>query len=277
LATVAMFGGGKRLVVVEEADEFVSRYRAELEDYVAKPSQTGILVLDVKTWQSTTRLYKAVAADGLAIDCNVPAAGQLVRWLNGWAKQCHAIELTAEAGELLVENVGPELGLIDQELAKLALMVGDKGKVTAELVGRMVGGWGTKTTWQMLDAAMDGHVADAMLQLDRLLAANESPIGLLGQISASLRRFAAATRLIVQAEAAGRRIALRPALEQAGIRSFALTKSEGQLRRLGRQRGSQLYGWLLEADLDLKGDSAISPRQILERLIVRLAAPQARA
>ena len=46
LATVAMFGG-RRLVVVEEADDFVSRYRAELEDYVARPSRTGVLVLDV--------------------------------------------------------------------------------------------------------------------------------------------------------------------------------------------------------------------------------------
>jgi hypothetical protein len=31
---------------------------------------------------------------------------------------------------------------------------------------------------------------------------------------------------------------------------------------------------LLEADLDLKGASAMPPRLILERLIVRLAAPK---
>ena len=106
-----------------------------------------------------------------------------------------------------------------------------------------------------------------MLQLDRLLASGENPIGLLAQISASLRRLAAATRLILQAEAAGRRIALRQALEQAGIRAFVLQKAERQLRRLGRQRGGQLYRWLLEADLDLKGDSTIPPH-ILERLVL---------
>jgi DNA polymerase-3 subunit delta len=79
--------------------------------------------------------------------------------------------------------------------------------------------------------------------------------------------------LILQAEAAGRRIGVGPALQQAGIKSFFLKKAESQLRRLGRQRGSQLYRWLLEADLDLKGDSQLPPRLILERLIVRLAAP----
>ena len=67
------------------------------------------------------------------------------------------------------------------------------------------------------------------MQLDRLLAAGESPIGLLGQISASLRRLAAATRLVLQTEAAGRRVALRRTLEQAGIRSFRLKEAERQL------------------------------------------------
>jgi DNA polymerase-3 subunit delta len=277
VATVAMFGGDKRLVIVEEADEFVSRYRAQLEDYVARPSRSGMLVLDVKLWQSTTRLYKAVAAEGLAIDCNAPPTAQLARWLGGWAKQTHHIDLPVTAAEMLVETIGPELGLLDQELAKLALMTGAGQKITPEMVGRMVGGWRAKTTWEMLDAALDGHVADAMLQLDRLLASGESPVGLLGQISASLRRFAAATRLILQAEAAGSRLALRPALEQAGIRAFVLQKAERQLRHLGRQRGGQIYRWLLEADLDLKGQSAVAPRHILERLIVRLAAPQAAA
>jgi DNA polymerase III subunit delta len=53
-----------------------------------------------------------------------------------------------------------------------------------------------------------------------------------------------------------------------------LHKAERQLRRLGRHRGSQLYNWLLEADLDLKGQTAMPPRLILERLVLRLSAPQ---
>ncbi len=273
LATVAMFGG-KRLVVVEEAEDFISLHRAALEDYVARPSRTGVLALETAVWPSNTRLFKAVAADGLAIDCNVPAEAQLARWLGGWAKQTHGVELPLAAAEMMVEAIGPELGLLDQELAKLAPMAGSDRKITPDLVGRMVGGWRTKTTWQMLDAALDGNVAAAMLQLDRLLTSGENPVGLLAQISASLRRLAAATRLILQAEPSGRRIALRQALEQAGVRPFVLQKAERQLRRLGRQRGGQLYPWLLEADLDLKGDSTIPPRLILERLVLRLAAPQ---
>jgi hypothetical protein len=47
------------------------------------------------------------------------------------------------------------------------------------------------------------------------------------------------------------------------------------LRRLGRDRGRQLYRWLLDADLALKGSSSspVRSRLELEELIVRLSAP----
>lgn len=274
LTTLAMFGSGKRLVLIDEADDFVGRYRAELEDYVAQPASGGVLVLELKTFPSNTRLFKAVAAGGLLIDCKAPDGAPLIRWLVQWAKQTHQVLLPQTAAEMLVDLVGPELGLLDQELAKLALLAGKDKKITAEMVTQSVGSWRAKTTWEMLDAVMDGNARAALMQLDRLLAAGEQPVGLLGQISASLRRYAAATRLILQGEATGRRIALRQALEQAGVRSFVLQKAERQLRRLGRNRGARLYRWLLEADLDLKGASALPPRLTLERLIIRLAAPQ---
>ena len=267
LTTIAMFGG-QRLVIVENADDFVSRYRQQLEDYVARPGRSGILLLDVRSWPGTTRLYKAVDGHGLAVDCSAPAGPKLTRWLSDWAKQTHNCQLSPGATDLLVELIGPELGLLDQELAKLALMAGDDKKITPEMVQKLVGGWRAKTTWDMLDLALDGNVTEALRQIDRLLANNEVPIGLLGQISASLRRLAAATRLILQSEAAGRRIGVGPALEQAASRNSSSRRSKRQLRRLGRQRGRQLYHWLLEADLDLKGDSQMPPRLILERLIV---------
>ncbi len=275
LSTLAMFGGGKRLVVVDDADAFVSRCRAELEDYVARPASGGVLVLSLRSFPSNTRLYKAVLSAGMAIECAAPPAARLAKWVADWGAQSHKLRISSSAAELLLDIIGPELGLLDQELAKLALVAGDDRKITVEMVQQMVGGWRAKTTWVMLDAALAGDSAAALAQLDRLLSSGETPVGLLGQISASLRRLAAATRLILRAETAGRRIALRDALERAGVRTFVLQKTERELRRLGRNRGSQLYHWLLEADLDLKGDSSLSPRLILERLILRLAAAEA--
>ncbi len=271
LQTVALFGGGRRLVVVEIADDFVTRNRAALEDYIERPHPTGVLVLAVRTMPSNTRLYKAVQRAGLIVESSVPAMPRLKKWLGAWAEQAHGKSLEPAAADLLLELVGPELGLLDQELAKLAASLGDEPSITTELVADLVGGWRAKTTWDMLDTAAAGDAASAIGQLDRLLLGGENAIGLLAQIGSSLRRFAAATRLINEAEQRGRRPNLRAALEEAGFKSFLLGKAEGQLRQIGRQRGQQLYRLLLDADLALKGASAASPRLVLEQLIVRLS------
>jgi DNA polymerase-3 subunit delta len=270
-----MFGGGKRLVIVEEADEFVTAYRGLLEEYVARPKSGGVLVLEVKTWASNTRLYKALAETGLQIECKAPADAALAKWLSPWARKQHAAALSATAAERLVEMVGPEMGLLDQELAKLALLAGPGGKITDELVQESVGGWRAKTAWEMLDAAAFGDAREALAQLDRLLSAGENAIAILGQIAFTLRRFAAAARLVEQAEAAGGRISLRQALEQAGFKTWpaAMQKAERQLQQIGRRRARQLYRWLLEADLALKGPSSAPARArlVLEQLIVRMS------
>ena len=48
-----------RVVVVENADPFVTEHRRALEQYAAKPSSVGVLVLDAKAFPETTKLAKA--------------------------------------------------------------------------------------------------------------------------------------------------------------------------------------------------------------------------
>src|SRR5690606_10919743 len=155
-------------------------------------------------------------------------------------KRKHDAVLQNDAAEVLMESVESELGLFDQELAKLAALAGGV-PITAELVRGAVGGWRTQTAWEMLDAATSGNAAAAIEQLDHLLLAGEDPIAILDQIGSTLRRFAAATRLIEDAESRGRKLSLRNALEAAGFKPFAIGKAEGQLRQLGRHRAGKLF------------------------------------
>jgi DNA polymerase III subunit delta len=276
LSTRALFGGGRHLVVVEEADEFISKNRPALEDLVGRPAAVSVLVLETRLWASTTRLYKALAENGLQIECKFPSVARLLKWLGLWAQEQYHARIDPVAAELLADRAEPELGLIDQELAKLAALAGPQGTITPALVEEAVGGWRVKTAWDMLDAALAGDTRTALTQLDRLLLSGEVPIALLAQIGASLRRFGAAARMIDDAEQARRPANLRRALEEAGVKPFLLGKVEGQLRTLGRARAGQLYRWLLQADLALKGSSSSPARSrlVLEELIVRLSAPQ---
>jgi DNA polymerase-3 subunit delta len=287
LSTLSLFGSDRpRLAIVEEADSFVTKQRGQLETYVAKPRLKGILVLEVSTWAANTRLYKAVNKTGLQIDCRAPqkTAGkskvvdekQLGKWLIQWTKTQHDAVLESHAVTMLLEVVGPEFGLLDQELAKLALFAGSGGKITAEMVTDVVGGWRAKTTWDLVDAAAEGDAGEALRQLERLLHSGEHPVALFGQIAWSLRRLASATRIYQNAERSRRRMPLRDALIEAGIQHWnrkGLEKAEKQLIQLGRHRAGRLYRWLLEADLALQGSHSTTHRArfVLERLILRMA------
>jgi DNA polymerase-3 subunit delta len=286
LSTVAMFGGQRRLAVVREADAFIRNYRTRLEQRLEAPKPAGVLTLVATAWPSNTRLYEAVGQRGLAIECRPPEKqsgkhrvldeGRLRKWLASWAEARHGVQLRADAGQLLLELAGPVFGLLDQELAKLALFTEPGGQITRQMVCEVVGGWRTKTIWQLLDAAADGDASEALKQLDRLLYAGANPVALFGQISWSLRRFAAATRAVERQELEGHPPDLPSALKEAGFRAWpkqALATAERQLRQLGRHRAGRFYCWLLDADLALKGahSSPHRARLVLERLIVRMS------
>ena len=286
LSTVALFGGGgPRLAIVDDEQKFVDKNREALEAYVAKPRSTGVLVLDVETFASNTRLYKAVLPIGHIIDCRVPEItssrakekpvdeARIVKWLVRWAKQRHKVQLPADVAEQMLALVGPEFGLLDCELAKLALYVPENGAIGGKLVEEVVGGWRAKTVWELNDAIADGDAAGALEQLDRLIQAGQDPQALLGIVGWSLRRYAAAVRMIIETERRGQKPDLGYILQQSGFWGDAAKKAESQLRQIGRARGRRLYRWLLETDLALKGShsDSHSARFKLEHLIVRLS------
>jgi len=277
LQTVAMFGGGRRVVRVDEADKFVSKYRTELEKYAAKPSEQSVLILQLyKEFPASTKLYKILVESGLIIEAKTLSEKEMPRWVVQWAKHHHKTACDISAAEMIVQRIGTEHGLLDQELAKLALMVTDKKGITSELVEQVVGSWRSRTAFEMLDLALEGKTAAAVRQLDVLILAGENAVGILAQISATLRKMAAATELILDAERRQNKLSVRSALEKVGVKGFFLGKTEKHLMHLGRHRGAKLPKWLLQLDLDLKGDSRSDPRLLLEMLVVKLSTAKLR-
>lgn len=266
LATVP-FLGSSRLVRVEQADPFVTKYRQALEKYVTSPAAKGILVLEVKSWPANTKLYKMVPADGV-IECKAPAAFRVAAWCVDWAADHHGKKLSQPAAQLLATLIGPELGQLDQELTKLSIYVGDAKQIDVADVDVLVGRSQGANTFKIFDAIGAGKPGEALAILNRLCDEGEEPIRMLGAFSLQLRRLAQAGRLSQQG------VPLGSALQKVGVPPFAIREAEQQLRHLGARRANLLYDWLLEADLGLKGSSQLPPRTLLERLIVRLGRPR---
>jgi DNA polymerase-3 subunit delta len=266
LRTLSFFAR-RRVVVVEEADPFVTKYRAELETYVQSPAKSGVLVLLVKSFPSNTRLAKLVAAGGLTLDCGNPGEKDLVPWLIHLAATKHGAELDSGAARLLVELVGAEVGILAAEVEKLSVYVASTGRIERDDVSRMVEAGRIETVWKVLEAATVGQAAAATRQLDELLAAGEPPVRMLAAMASSLIKLHHAGRLRVA------RLSLEEACRTAGV--FSPGQARRQHAHLGPGRVDRLPDMLLKADLDLKGNSVLDPRVILEQFLIALALPRA--
>ena len=286
LMTVSLFSQGNgRTVLVQAADNFVKKFRGELEDLVANPPSQGRLILSVKTWPANTRLYKSIDKIGAQIQCSEPQSkrgrskstdsGKMVKWIVAFAKSEHELSLTQKLGRQLLEIVDWNFGRADQELAKLSLFAGQGGSVSEEEVRSIVGGWRAQSIWDAAAAATRGETDKALEHLANLLQSGEHPLALYGQLSWSLRRYGRLWEHVSRQTRSGRKPDLSVALGKAGFRQWGgeMDVAGESVRQLGRVRVKQFYQWLLDTDLALKGSHSDMKRarMALETLFFKMA------
>lgn len=287
MATGSLFSsGGRRIVVVDSAADFVKDHRSSLEEMAQSSASGNTLVLLVDSWPANTRLFKLVEKSGLAVDCGPPTSargkskqideGRIVDWLIARAKDQYQLKLSKPAARQIVELAPCNFGLYDQQLAKLSCCGVDGQSITPEQIAQWLGGWKVNTVWQMVDAAADGEGQTALALLDQLLRAGEHPLALFGQISWSLRRYGEAVELLERRQREGQTAKLQDCLAPAGFRPWGgeLQQAEARLKRMGRRRAQRMHRMLLKTDLALKGSHSHESRGrfVLERLIALVAA-----
>jgi DNA polymerase-3 subunit delta len=282
LSTASLFDmGEKRTVVIRDADKFVSNHRPEIEAFLAKPSKAARLILQLEALASNTKVYKSLNKSHVLIRCTAETgqksgvtAATRRKFLTGYVASRHRAKLASAAADALIEMLGEDIGFLDTEIAKLALYIPPGETIDEALVRDIVAGWQGKTIWQITEAISAGNAAEAIKQLDKLIAGGQPAIALLPQIAWSLRRLGLATAAHLQAERQGRRPRLEDSLAKAGInRPGEISRATADLKRLKRDKASQLLGWLLDADLRLKGTHSDHGRDrfLLEQLVMRLA------
>jgi len=157
LRSFAMFSS-RKMVVVREADEFVSRFRESLENYVAKPVPDSTLVLRMESLPKVQRIYKLIAKTGQIHECEAPA--DVVGWIIRRAKDAHKLAISRDAAEVLFDLIGSDLGRLDNELAKLALQ--SEGRADAAAVRESASFQREQEMQALTQALAIGQMAEAL-------------------------------------------------------------------------------------------------------------------
>ena len=253
----------RRIVVVREAGRLstadVSRLLSALEHPL--PSVHLVLVSGGGTVPAT--LVKAATAAGGVVEASAGRGRERGRWI---AEQLrHApVKLEPAAARRIEEHLGEDLGRFDGLLESLAAAYGEGGRVSVAALEPFLGEAGAVPPWEMTDAIDAGDVPGALLALRRLLAAGRAApmvVAILhGHFSGMLRLDGAD---VTSGDAAAASLGVRSA--------FVAKKALDGARRLGSERIGQAITLVADADLDVKGGTALAPELVLEILVARLA------
>lgn len=177
-----------KMVIVENADQFLAAgkdddaptgrgaatTRSILEEYAKEPVPSATLVLRSETWRPG-RLDKAVAKVGTIIKCEPPNAAAAERAVQRRAQDPHGVAIAPRAASMLVELIGPDLGRLDVEIAKLAAFVGSGGTIDEEAVRTLVGLSREEKAWIIQEAILARDPAHALRVLRELLEVSLQP------------------------------------------------------------------------------------------------------
>jgi len=191
--------------------------------------------------------------DGV-VACEAPRRAREVAAFARAEAERQGVALERGVAEALAERIGPQLLLLRQEIAKLALLAGPGEAVSRAHVDAGTCLAAEEPIWDLTDAIGEGRPADALRLLARLLAAGAPPPVLLGALVSHFRRLLRC--------AAGGAVPGPP---------FVKRKLAAQAERYGAPRLRAALGAIHETDLALKGAGALGPGMALERLVIALA------
>jgi DNA polymerase-3 subunit delta len=251
-ARTAPFGAGDRLVLLQNSP-FCHTCPAELSAQLEPslnliPSNCHLLLINGNKPDARLRSTKALKAVAIEKSFALPAiwdgAGQLDLVLN--AAHGMGLQIRPQAAEALAETVGNNSSRLAGELEKLSLYCGDQS-INVEAVAALAGP-SQENALAVGEALLAGHVGEALLKIDGLLAMNEPSLRLLAALTSQLRGWLWVSLLDREGEQDVALIA-----KAAGIgnpkRIYVMRK---QLRGKSTELLLNLMGQLLEVEAALK-------------------------
>jgi DNA polymerase III subunit delta len=259
LGTASLLGG-RRLVIVREAEGLKKDQVGALENWLEAPSEDATLVLIAS---GRHRLSSLVQGKGAVVNLEAPKGRRLASWIKERGQR-HGVGVDDRGAWALIEAIGADLRELDASLEQLATGLGENGHVSAGEVHDAFARVADERIFVLTDAVGERRTSMAMVTLRKLLDQDEPPLLLLGSLVAHVKRLLAAHRLA----GAGRR-ALADALGMPDWRAERIGKQSRSYREDELVRALSL---LAEADVEMKGGD-LPPEIALERAVLQILQP----
>ena len=264
LRTLPFFTCKNKMVVVEEADDFVEKNRQTLEKYLSAPASHANLVLVCNKWDKRTKLATLVDKVGISIECKKLKEHLLPNWVQTHARN-YKKEITAKAAQRLVDDAGNNLAILDKHLEKLSIYLGEKATIDERDVDALVGVDRNRTVFELTDAVAQRNVTLALKILSQMLAHGEDSVRIISLLAWQIKRLWRAKQMLKQG---GNEQKVASELQ---IIPFFAKRFFEQVKLYTEEDLMKNHALLLETDVKSK-TSSFSTRLLLELLVYKLCA-----
>jgi DNA polymerase-3 subunit delta len=240
-----------------------------LADYVVDiPPTTVLVVLSDEKLESDSPLVLAAKRHGKERVFAPPQGAGLEQWAETRARG-QGVRISREATRLLVSETGDNLRLLAQEIDKLATYVGREGVIGEAEIRLLTPSTHVSRVFDLTDALSRRDRKRALALLHELLAAGESPLGIVAMTAFQ-------TRALLQVKSLAERGMRAPQIAQAaGLAPFVVDKSLPLARQFSFAQLEGAHRTLLDIDKALKL-SKTTPEMALDLLAVEFGAERAR-
>ncbi len=252
-----------RVVHLKEAEAFAAspRARAVILEAAKKPPPGLVLIVQARVpARSKARFYKDLARLAVTAELKAVPEHETPAWIVAWARDELRAEVRLEAARAIVAALGSNLGLLVNEVRKLAEMVGDGAAVDVEAVRK--GGYEIlrQDRWAWFDLVGGRRMADAVDAVPALVRQGETAVGLVNGLSVHLLRIGVAVE--------GGQRALEAVLPP--YQRFLARRLAGQARQWDREGIAAAVRGLRRLDQLLKA-SSLPGHGLLEEWLQGLA------
>jgi DNA polymerase-3 subunit delta len=259
---LGLFGGQRRLVIVEEVEEWKAPEAKVVAEYLKDPAPETVLALVATEIKKESALAKACAKAGDVLVYDAPRKRDLPAWIANQFEQLGA-SVDRDAARLLIEMVGEDPDQLRSEIEKLATWAG--GEPVTEADVRLLAATSAETSvFELTDAWGRRDAGAALAAVESLL--ERSGTRELPRLVALLANHVGRVRACQALAAEG--VRPRDAAPRLKMHPYAAEKAFAHAANYAPDELASAVVRLADLDLALKGGSRLAGDLEFERALV---------
>jgi len=137
LATSSLFTE-KKLIVIHDIQRLSDEGIKKISQYATSPIPENCVILISMNFDARRKWYNSLKSKVFAVKIETPFDNQIPSWISEFAHQ-RGKNISADASRLMGEYTGSNLMLLDMEMEKLSLFIGDKKDIEEDDIKDAIG------------------------------------------------------------------------------------------------------------------------------------------